>query len=472
MEDLIKDSLLETKRKLDSGDVSSVELTNAYIKRIENIEPKVNSFISCDFDLAIREARLADDLRRTGSRGPLLGIPYSIKDLFSTKDILTTAGSNILKNYIPPYDSTVYKKLKEAGAVLLGKNNLDAFAHGSSTEASDFKVTSNPWDYGRLPGGSSGGSAAAVAARESVFSIGSDTGGSVRQPASWCGVTGLRPTYGRISRYGLIAMASSFDCPGILARDAKDTAYLLSLLAGKDELDATSSFESVPNYLQEISGNVTGVRIGIIENYFIEEMDKEMVKMVEEATEIIQSLGATVGEVNLLDPKLSVATYTVLQRSEVASNLERFDGVRFGEGRDVFGSEAKKRIMLGNYGLSSGYFEEYYLNAQKVRTLIINDFKKAFNKFDILVCPTTPTTALPIGAREKNEALFGELMDILNEPCSIAGIPALTVPCGLLNGLPVGLQLIGPSFSEDLLLRVANKYQESTGWHKMFPDLN
>ena len=462
-------TITEALKKLRAREISSVELTKLYLDRINEVDGQVKSYITVTADYALKMAKQADDKYANGETGPLLGVPFSLKDLYCTKGILTTAGSKILDNFYPPYSATVFQRLEKAGAVLLGKVNLDAFAHGSSTEASDFFVTGNPWDLSRLPGGSSGGSAASVAGGEAVFSVGSDTGGSVRGPAAWCGLVGLKPTYGLISRYGLIAMASSLDCPGPLTLSVADAALVTGVLAGRDDLDAVTSSETVPNYGENLKEPVKGLRVGLIKNYFLPEMEKGLEEKIMDAVENLRSLGVAIGEITLIDPRQAVATYTVIQRAEVSSNLARFDGIRFGRNRQSFGDEAKKRIMLGTYTLSAGYYDQYYAKAQNVRAAIVEDFNKAFSRFDVLIAPMMPTTALSKGARAQNEAMFGELMDILAEPASMAGLPSLAVPCGFLNNLPVSFQLIAPRLREDLLFRIGYAYQNVTDWHLRHP---
>ena len=385
--------------------------------------------------------------------------------------MLTTAGSKILDNYYPPFDATVIKKLYDAGAVLLGKTNMDAFAHGSSTETSDFFTTKNPWDTSKVPGGSSGGSAAAVLSDMCLFATGSETGGSTRGPASWCGVTGVKPSYGRVSRYGIVAMASSTDSPGPITKTIQDSSLVLSIMGGKDPLDATSSFTEVPDYLEEIKRYLLkGVKIGKPKSYFEIELQDGVKKKVEEAIKVFEELGAEIVEIDLLSPKYAIATYTILQRSEVSSNLSRLTGVRYGNTRDTFGFEAKKRIMLGTYTLSSGYYDAYYSKAQKVRTLIIDSFNKAFEKVDLIVAPSMPCVAMDIGSGDKS-SMFGELMDVLNEPSCISGNPGISVPCGFYNNLPVGMQIIGKIGDESSVFGALAKYQEVTTFHKQRPTL-
>lgn len=426
---------------------SHAELIAACMGRIKTVEPKIKAFITVN-------QKAAD------------GIPIAVKDNFSTKDIETIAASNILKGYVPPYDATVVRKLKEYGMTILGKTNMDAFAHGSSTETSDFGVTSNPWDLGRLPGGSSGGSAAAVIADECIAAIGSETAGSIRQPASWCGVVGLKPTYGRVSRYGLIAMASSTDSPGPITKTVADARILYEILAGFDPYDATTSHQTIT--LETI--DIKNITIGVPKQYFRSEAQNGVNQQVLDAAKVLEKLGARLVDISLFDPEYAVSVYTILQRAEVSSNLARFDGSRFGQTRDQFNKENKRRIMLGNYTLSAGYYDAYYAKAQKVRTLFINDFHKAFEAVDLIIGPTSPSTALKKGA-SKDKVMFGELQDILVEPSTIAGLPGINLPCGFIKRLPVGMQLIGPQWSENIILSVAQRYEEETLWHTERPTL-
>lgn len=459
-------TLKETIDCLRNKSISSKELTNSYLESIKTKDPLIQAFVSINEDV-IKEAEKADiSINEIGNeiwdKKPLLGVPIAVKDNFSVKGMKTTASARVLENYISPYDSTVVKRLKDAGALILGKTNMDAWAHGSSTEYSDFFTTKNPWNIKHLPGGSSGGSAAAVAAGEAVAAIGSETAGSVRQPAAWCGVTGFKPTYGRVSRYGVVAMASSLDSPGPITKTVEDAQILLSIISGKDEHDATTIDESPLSFLK--SKPIKGLKLGLPSSYF-DNVDKEVSKMVMEGIKILEKMGVRIVDIDLLAPKYSVAVYTILQRSEVSSNLARYDGIRFGEDRSKFGDEAKRRIMLGTYTLSAGYFDQYYQKAQKVRTLIINDFEKTFENIDIILSPTSPTTALELGATE-GQFMFGELQDYLVEPSSLAGLPGISVPCGFDEGLPIGMQLIGPVLSEELLASVARGFQEQTDWHK------
>lgn len=455
---------------------TSVEVTRACLEQIKRLDEKIKVFITVAAERALEQASEADKkIYDLGSEAwdklPLLGVPYACKDNYSTKGILTTAASTILKSYIPPYESTVTKCLGEAGAILLGKTNMDAFAHGSSTETSDFFKTRNPWDFDRSPGGSSGGSAAAVASHMCIFSMGSETAGSVRGPASWCGVTGLKPSYGRVSRYGVIAMASSTDSPGPITKCAADAAYVLEVIAGKDVHDATSSPREVNGYYKGLQNyNLKGKKIGRPKSYFEIELEKGVAQSVDSALKILEGMGAEIVEIDLMDPKYSIAVYTVLQRSEVSSNLARFDGIRFGSDRDSFGFEAKKRMMLGAYTLSAGYYDAYYAKAQKVRTMLIDDLNKAYELVDMIAGPTMPCVAMKLGESDKSP-MFGELMDVLNEQSSIAGICGISIPCCPVNDLPVGIMLMGKMFDELEILGAAHEFQEHTEFHRKFPEI-
>ena len=452
-------TLKQAKEKLKNKEISSVELTKAYLENIKKAEPAISAFVTVSEEEALKNAAEADKKIAAGVDLPLLGVPISIKDNFSTNGIRTTASSKVLDTYIPPFDATVVKRLKEAGIVLLGKTNMDAWAHGSSTETSDYGSTKNPWNTGYLPGGSSGGAAASVAADEAIAAIGSETAGSIRQPASWCGVVGLKPTYGRVSRYGVVAMGSSLDSPGPITKTVEDSALMLQILAGQDPLDATTSPNAVPDYLKNIGKDIKGLKIGIPDDYF-EGVDDEVKTHVQEAIKTLEKLGATIKKINLFHPKYAIAVYTIIQRAEVSSNLGRYDGIRYGSARQDFGDEAKRRVMLGTYALSAGYYDQYYNKAMKVRTVIIEDFKKAFQDVDVIVGPTSPTVALTVGASE-GQSMFGELADMLVEPSSIAGLSGINVPVGFSKaGLPIGMQIIGPQFAEELVLNVAFKYEQ------------
>ncbi len=465
---------------LKNEEFTSVELSRACLNQIKKFDKKINSFITViPEDVVLAEAQKSDEeISKLGENAwnekPLLGIPYAAKDNFSTKGIRTTASSKVLDNYIPPFDSTVTLRLKNAGAILLGKTNMDAFAHGSSTETSDYFVTKNPWDISRIPGGSSGGSAAAVAANMCIFAIGSETAGSIRGPASWSGITGFKPTYGRVSRYGVVAMASSTDSPGPMTKTIEDSAIILKVIAGKDSFDATTSSIQVEDYVKNLQNIVdfkmSDVKIGVPKSYFEIDMQPGVKELVLQTTEKFKEFGAKIIEIELLDPKYSIAVYTILQRSEVSSNLARYDGIRYGNDRTAFGFEAKKRMMLGAYALSAGYYDEYYAKAQKVRTMIIEDFNKAFEQVDMIIGPTMPNVAMKLGESDENP-LFGEFIDMLQEPSSIAGLTAVSLPAGLSEGLPVGVQLIGQQFSENKLFCAGHVFQQNTDFHTKFPSL-
>ncbi|HUQ84962.1 MAG TPA: Asp-tRNA(Asn)/Glu-tRNA(Gln) amidotransferase subunit GatA [Candidatus Limnocylindrales bacterium] len=468
---MVNFTLLQAINKLKNGEVSSVELTKAYLDRIKKIDSKINSFVTVTDEDALKSAKSTDEKRANGSDLPLLGIPLSIKDNFSTIGVRTTASSKVLDKYIPPYDATVVKKLKNAGMVMLGKTNMDAWAHGSSTETSDFGTTKNPWNVDHYPGGSSGGAAASVSADLAVAGIGSETGGSIRQPASWCGVVGLKPTFGRVSRYGVVAMGSSLDSPGPITKTVEDSAIILQILAGQDPHDATTSPLKVPDYLKNMKNEIKGLKIGVSDDYF-EGVNNEVKTKVEEALKKLEILGAIVKKIKLFPPKYTIAVYTILMRSEVSSNLARYDGIRYGNDRSYFGDEAKRRIMLGTYALSAGYYDQYFNKALKVRTVIIEDFKKAFKDVDVIIAPTSPVTALKIGSAESKDPMFGELSDVLVEPSSLAGLSAINVPCGFSKaGLPIGIDIMGPQFGEEVILNVAYKYEQATEWHLEKPKL-
>ncbi len=475
MDSLSSLTIKQAKEGLKSRKFSAIELTSACLEQIKKLDSKLNAFVTVCEKEAIDHAKKADSLISNNQDLPLLGIPIAVKDNFSTLGIRTTASSKLLDNYIPPYDSTVVKKLKEAGAVIIGKTNMDAWAHGSSTETSDYGPTKNPWNTNNLPGGSSGGSAAAVAADEVIAAIGSETAGSIRQPASWCGVVGFKPTYGRVSRYGVIAMASSLDSPGPITKTVEDSAILLQVLAGKDEFDATTSPLPVGDYtLRVVDSDIKNLKIGISDEYFIEGIDPEVESSVRAAILKLEEMGAKIEKIKMFDPKYAIDVYTIIQRSEVSSNLARYDGIRYGNGRDLFGEEAKRRIMLGTYALSSGYYDQYYNKASKVRSMIIKDFEKAFQKVDVIISPTSPSLALPVGA-SKDSFMFGEIADVLVEPSSIAGITGINIPIGLSkSSLPIGMQIMGPQFAEELVLRTAFAYEQITleeEWRKQKPSL-
>jgi aspartyl-tRNA(Asn)/glutamyl-tRNA(Gln) amidotransferase subunit A len=468
-----------------SGATTPSEVAEAYLARIEALDPHVNAYLTVTSERAQADARAADLRFRAGRPlGPLDGVPIALKDVFCTRGLRTTCGSRILDAFAPPYDATVVRRLAEAGAVLLGKLNQDEFAMGSSTENSSYFVTRNPWDLGRVPGGSSGGSAAAVAADMAVATLGTDTGGSVRQPGAFCGTVALKPTYGRVSRYGLIAFASSLDQAGPFAREVADAALMLGVIAGHDPRDATSADWPVPDYAAGLGEGVAGLRVGIPREYFIEGMDPEVERAVRAGVDTLRGLGAETEPVSLPHTEYGLAAYYVIAPAECSSNLARYDGVKYGlrvPGRDLlemsartraagFGPEVKRRIMLGTYVLSAGYYDAYYGRAQRVRTLVKRDFDAAFARVDLIAAPTTPNVAFKMG--DKADPLQMYLNDLFTIPASLAGIAAVSVPCGFTQGgLPIGLQLIARPFDEARLLRAAHAYQAATDWHRRRPDL-
>ncbi len=460
-------TLKEILELISKKQISAYELTSKYLEICYRLNPKLNAFITIN-ENALKDAKKKDEKR--DKIGKIYAVPIAIKDNFLTKGIRTTAASKVLDNYLPQYNAYVVQKLLDEGAIILGKTNLDAWAHGSSTETSDYGVTKNPWDLERVSGGSSGGSACCVSANMSVLAVGSETAGSIRGPASWCGVVGLKPTYGRISRYGLIAMGSSLDCPGILSKTVYDSALLLEIIAGKDKYDATTVNIPVGKYTESLGKEIKGVRIGIPKEYLIPEISKKIKISFEKAAKVLEKLGAKISYVSLLNPKFAISVYTVLQRAEVSSNLARYDGIRYGNGRDFFGQEAKRRIVLGTFVLSEGYSDKFYKKAQKVRTLFIKDFERVFKEVDILIAPTMPNIAPKLGVT-KDSYMFGEIADILLEPSAIAGLPAISIPCGFAEGMPVGLDIIGPQFSEEKILQVAYAYEAETKWFRYKPKL-
>jgi len=478
-------SIREAHDLLAKKQVSSVELTTATLEHIHKADPRIHAFVTVADESALEQARLADVRLQTGAKvTPLTGIPFAVKDCISTKALRTTCSSKILENYIPQYNATVIDRLADAGAVLVGKHNMDEFGMGSSCENSAFFNTHNPWDLDRVPGGSSGGSAAAVAAGMGAFALGEDTGGSIRMPASFCNVTGLKTTYGRVSRYGLIALVSSFDSIGPLARDAYDCATVLQAIAGQDQQDATSLPARVPDYLQNLEKPVKGMRLGIPKEYFQAGMEPGVESSIRAAIRTFEELGMQIREVSLPHTKYGLPVYYLVLFAEASANLARFDGTRFGlsvtQGtenvidlylqtrRAGFGPEVKRRIMLGAYVLSAGYYDAYYLKAQKVRTLLRQDFESAFEQCDALVAPTCPTTAFKLGEKT-DDPLTMYLSDIYVVATNPAGVPSLSLPCGFSNGLPVGMQLIGKHLSEDLLLQIGHAYQSATDWHLKRP---
>ena len=476
-------TLAELAADLKAKAYSSEELTRSFLERIGRLDPRLNSFITVTAETALAQARAADARRTAGEDGPLLGVPYAHKDIFCTDGIRTSCGSKMLDNFIAPYDATVTAKLAAAGAVMLGKTNMDEFAMGSSNETSHFGPVKNPWDPERVPGGSSGGSAAAVAARLAPAATGTDTGGSIRQPAALCNLTGIKPTYGRVSRYGMIAFASSLDQGGPMTRTAEDAAILLGAMAGFDPRDSTSVDCPVEDYRAALGGSLKGVRVGLPKEYFGEGLDPAVGTVVQAAIDELRRLGAEPVEVSLPNTGLAVPTYYVVAPAECSSNLSRFDGVRFGyrceNPKDLedlykrsrgegFGPEVKRRIMIGTYALSAGYYDAYYLKAQQVRHLIADDFKQAFQKVDVIAGPTSPTVAFRLGEKF-NDPVTMYLSDIYTIAVNLAGLPGMSIPAGFVDGLPVGLQLIGNYFDEARLLNVAYQYQQATDWHLRVP---
>jgi aspartyl-tRNA(Asn)/glutamyl-tRNA(Gln) amidotransferase subunit A len=475
-------SIGELAAMLAARQVSSLELTNHFLERVARLNPALNAIITRTEDQARREAAAADARRAAGETGPLLGIPLIHKDIFCTEGVRTSCGSRMLDDFVSPYDATVVTRLKEAGTVMLGKANMDEFAMGSSNETSYYGPVKNPWDLSKVPGGSSGGSAAATAACLAVFATGTDTGGSIRQPAALTGVSGIKPTYGRVSRYGMIAFASSLDQAGVFTHSAEDAAITLQAIAGFDPRDSTSVNTPVPNYRASLDQPLAGLKIGLLKEFF-EGLDARNAALIEAALAEFKKLGAATQEVSLPNLPLSVPTYYVVAPAECSSNLSRFDGVRFGhrceDPRDLqdlykrsrgegFGAEVKRRIMTGTYVLSAGYYDAYYLKAQKVRQLITDDFRRAFDRVDLLIGPTTPTPAFAIGAKV-DDPITMYLNDIYTIGANLAGLPAVSIPCGLIDSLPMGLQLVGPHFSEARLLNAAHVYQTVTGWHRLRP---
>ena len=476
-----KFSVSELSKGLKNRDFSSIELTQHYLKRIDRSD--LNAFITVTDELALSQARAADAKLASGSGSVLTGIPYAHKDIFCTKGIKTSAGSKILDPFISPYDATLTYKLNMEGMVMLGKTNMDEFAMGSSNENSYYGPVKNPWDKKRVPGGSSGGSAAAVAARLSAFATGTDTGGSIRQPASLCGITGLKPTYGRISRYGMIAYASSLDQAGPITQSAEDAALVLNAMAGFDDKDSTSVNKDVPDYTENLNNSIKGLKIGIPKEFFSEGLDDSVAKVILQSIKEFESMGANVEEISLPNSAFAIPTYYIVAPCECSSNLSRLDGVRYGyrcdDPEDLndlylrsrsegFGEEVKRRIMIGTYALSAGYYDAYYLKAQKVRHLISEDFKKAFQKVDVIMGPVSPTTAFEIGAIKDSVSMY--LADIYTLSVNLAGLPGISIPVGFSNNLPVGLQMIGNYWSEEILLNTAHLFQTQTDWHVRLPE--
>jgi len=468
---------------LSKGDILPTDICNNIINRIEKTEKSINALAHFDKEVSLQRCKT---LKKDAKKGSLWGIPIFIKDNICVKDELTTCSSKILKGFKPPYNATVIEKLIAVDAMLMGKTNMDEFAFGSSTETSCYGPTRNPWDLDRIPGGSSGGSAAAVSADEAIFALGSDTGGSIRQPAGVCGVVGLKPTYGRVSRYGLIAFASSLDQIGPITKDVEDAAILLKAISGQDEMDSTSANIPVSDYLSGMKKDIKGLRLGIPKEYFIEGMDEEVKGSIKSAIEKLEKLGAICENMSLPHTEYAVSVYYLVATAEASSNLARFDGVQYGlrsentksmmdmykkTRQEGFGDEAKRRIILGTFALSSGYYDAYYLKALKVRALIKRDFDEAFKKFDAIITPTSPTAAFKIGEKT-SDPLTMYLSDIFTISANLAGIPAISIPCGFTkNNLPIGLQISGKHFDEEMILRIAYNYEQNTEWHKKKPEL-
>ena len=485
LSDLTSITASEARRLLDNKEISSVELTRDHLERINNLEKDIDAYVTVTEAIALEDARLADERIAAGTQANLTGIPMQLKDNICYSGIPTTCSSKMLENFIPPFDASVSTLLKGENSVLLGKGNLDEFAMGSSTENSALKSTKNPWDTSRVPGGSSGGPAAAVAASECVFSLGSDTGGSIRQPASLCGVVGMKPTYGLVSRFGLVAFASSLDQIGPLTKSVEDSALILQSIAGHDPRDSTSLNVEIPDYKANLSTGLKGFRIGVPKEYFVEGINSGVEKSVLDAIDVLKDLGAEVKEVSLPHTKYALAVYYIIAPSEASANLSRYDGVKYGfSEKDAdtmwaglentrsngFGPEVKRRIMLGAYALSAGYYDAFYLKAQKVRTLIRQEFETVFKEVDVLAMPTSPTTAFSIGDKI-DDPLQMYLNDIFTIPANIAGIPGISVPAGLVEGLPVGLQFMSGALQEANLFKAAYAYEQATEWHKQTPSL-
>ncbi|CAM4026463.1 Asp-tRNA(Asn)/Glu-tRNA(Gln) amidotransferase subunit GatA [Mesobacillus thioparans] len=483
---LFEHKISELHEFLHKKELSVSDLVDESFKRIGDVEGKVQAFLTLDEENARAAAKALDEKAvQNAPTNALYGLPIGIKDNIVTNGLRTTAASKILENFNPIYDATVIQKLKQADTVTIGKLNMDEFAMGSSNENSGFKKTLNPWNLERVPGGSSGGSAASVAGGEVLFSLGSDTGGSIRQPASFCGVVGMKPTYGLVSRFGLIAFASSLDQIGPITRNVEDNAFLLKAIAGHDEMDSTSAKVDIPDYIGSLSGDIKGMKIAVPKEYLGEGVDEEVRKSVMDALEVLERLGATYEEVSLPHSKYALATYYLLSSSEASANLARFDGVRYGyrtpnaenlidmykkTRAEGFGEEVKRRIMLGTFALSSGYYDAYYKKAQKVRTLIKQDFEKVFEQYDVIIGPTTPTAAFKLGENTRDPMTM-YVNDILTIPVNLAGVPAISVPCGFDKGLPLGLQIIGRHFDESTVYKVAHAFEQATEFHKQQPEL-
>lgn len=482
---MVDQSIASLAKKLRAKEISSVELTQDYLARIKQLDGQLNSYITVTDEIALAQAEAADKLIASGSTSTLAGIPIAHKDLFCTDGILTTCASKMLHNFVPPYESTVTGRMLASGAVTLGKTNMDEFAMGSSNENSHYGAVKNPWNLDKVPGGSSGGSAAAVAAGLCVAATGTDTGGSIRQPASFCGISGLKPTYGRVSRFGMIAYASSLDQAGPMARSAEDCAHILQSIAGFDANDSTCSEVATEDYTANLEAPLEGLTIGLPKEYFGDGLNNDVATVIQDAVKEFEKLGAKVKEISLPNLNLSIPSYYVIAPSEASSNLSRFDGVRYGyrceEPKDLmdmykrsrgegFGKEVQKRIMVGTYALSEGYYDAYYLKAQRIRRLIKEDFVKAFDEVDVIMGPVAPTTAFGIGAKT-DDPIAMYLEDIYTLSINLAGIPAMSIPAGFADSMPVGLQIMGNYFAEAKLLNVAHKFQQATDWHTKNPSL-
>jgi len=481
--DMYQKTIAELAKGLQAKEFSSEELTRSYLERIKRFDPELNSYITVVEDFAIGQARAADERLARGDADPMTGIPLAQKDIFCSNGVRTSCGSKMLDNFIAPYDATVVERFHQAGVVMLGKTNMDEFAMGSSNETSFYGPVKNPWNTKTVPGGSSGGSAACVAARLAAGATGTDTGGSIRQPAALCGITGIKPTYGRVSRYGMIAFASSLDQAGTMTQTAEDSAMMLNIMAGFDERDSTSLDKAVPDYTARLNDDIRGLKIGLPKEYFAEGLDSGVASVVDAAINEYKKMGAELVEISLPSSSLSVPAYYVVAPAECSSNLSRFDGVRFGyrceDPNDLedlytrsrgegFGAEVKRRIMVGTYALSAGYYDAYYLKAQKIRRIISDEFKQAFEKVDVIMAPTTPTVAFNIGEK-LDDPITMYLSDINTIAVNLAGLPGMSIPAGFSQNLPVGLQIIGNYFEESRLLNVAHQYQQVTDWHKQIP---
>ena len=478
-------TIAQAQKLLKNREISAVELTKAVLERISQVEEKVHAFVTVTGNSALRQAEEADKRVKSGDASPLTGVPALIKDNMCTRGIRTTCSSHMLENFVPPYNATVVERLNQAGMVMVGKGNMDEFAMGSSNEHSAFHATFNPWDLKRVPGGSSGGPAASVAACEAIYALGSDTGGSIRQPASFCSIVGMKPTYGRVSRFGLVAFASSLDQIGPMTKDVTDAALVMNVIAGHDPKDSTSANHPVPDYTKSLKPNIKGIKLGVPKEYFVEGMEGGVRSAIETAISKLEQLGASVDhEVSLPSTKYALPVYYIIAPSEAMANLARYDGVKYGYSHESnnmwdamektrghgFGPEVKRRIILGTYALSAGYYDAYYVKAQKVRTLIRREFDEVFKRYDALITPTSPTVPFKIGEKT-GDPLKMYLSDICTLPINIAGIPGLSIPAGFSNGLPVGMQILGKPFSEEMLLRVAYAYEQATEWHKQRPKL-